>query len=270
MTFTTVRGPVEFLIGAPAQEPNATPSVEARHLVRIERSFAIGATEVKAAVYHRFLRDHPEFRREDVITSRAGPEGPVETVDVFEAAAFCRWLGEREGMQEDQQCYPTFAEILEAGREGHMPLDPGYLRRPGYRLPTEAEWEFACRAGSQVSRPFGRSAGMLPRYAWSMLNSGERAHRAGELKPNDLGLFDVLGNVHEWCQDDGKAHRPNFGGRPVVDNEELDAVSARVPLVLKGGAHTNAAPHTRSAYRLGWPPNTRLPSVGFRIARSLP
>jgi serine/threonine protein kinase/formylglycine-generating enzyme required for sulfatase activity len=268
LNFTIVRGPVQFTMGSPPQEPNFSPD-EAQHVVRIERTFAIATTEVTAEHFAHFLRDHPEFRRESGEIARAGPDGPAEAIDVFEAAAFCRWLGQLDGIPEKEHCYPSFAKILEAQREARMPLAPGYLERIGYRLPTEAEWEYACRAGSQVSRPYGPSLAMLPRYAWTPLSAAERTHRVGELKPNDLGLFDVLGNVWEWCQDEDKAFQPNFGGRAILDNEELTAVSERTPLIVRGGAYNYAAPFTRSAHRLGWPPNAQLRSVGFRVARTI-
>jgi formylglycine-generating enzyme required for sulfatase activity len=189
---------------------------------------------------------------------------------VFEAAAVCRWLGEHERLPEVDQCFPPIPKIREYQAEGRMPLDPGYLRRPGYRLPTEAEWEFSCRAGSLVGRPYGRTGGLLTRYAWSIPNAGRQVCRAGTLKPNDLGLFDVLGNLWEWCLDDGKSYRPNFGGLPAVDNEELDAVSERVRLILRGGAYNSPEAYTRSSSRIGYSPDNQLSSLGFRVARTLP
>jgi serine/threonine protein kinase/formylglycine-generating enzyme required for sulfatase activity len=264
MTFTIVRRPAEFQMGAPLQEPNSNPH-EARHLVRIPRSFAVCTTEVTGESFAHFLRDNPQFRPEDNPSDRAGPQGPINMIDVFEAAAFCRWLGDRDRISEKEQCYPPVAEILQAEREGRLPLPAGYLQRSGYRLPTEAEWEYAARAGSQVSRPFGRSLKMLPLYAWTPLSASEHPHPVGELRPNDLGLFDVLGNVWEWCQDDGTSFRPNFGGLTVVDQEELPSISERAAFMRRGGAYNYAAPLTRCANRLGYTTDTKTPAVGFRI-----
>ena len=82
-----------------------------------------------------------------------------------------------------------------------MKIVPDALERPGYRLPTEAEWEYACRAGAVTSRYYGRSVELLGKYAWYLQNSQDRAWPCGQLLPNELGLFDMLGNVYEWCQE---------------------------------------------------------------------
>ena len=82
-----------------------------------------------------------------------------------------------------------------------MTIPADVLQRTGYRLPTEAEWEYACRAGAVTSRYYGHSIDLLDAYAWYQANSKDHAWPCGSLFPNDLGLFDMLGNVYEWCQD---------------------------------------------------------------------
>jgi serine/threonine protein kinase/formylglycine-generating enzyme required for sulfatase activity len=268
LTFMVIARPGAVVIGSPPQEFNFKAD-EAQRLVKIDRTFAIGATEVTAGQYARFLRAHPEFRREEAIANDVGPEGPAETIDAFEAAAFCRWLGERDGIPEEQQCYAPLPKIFEARRVGRLPLAPGYLKRSGYRLPTDAEWEFACRAGSQVIRPYGRSVSMLPYYAWSGLTSGWRTHRAGELKPNEFGLFDMIGGVWEWCTDAESTAHPNFGGRANRDDTELPFISQRTPIMIRGGAYNYSAPMLRCGYRSAEEPATQSRSVGFRVARTI-
>src|SRR5438094_7675754 len=93
-------------------------------------------------------------------------------------------------------CYPPIDQIKKG-----MTLPADYLQRSGYRLPTEAEWEYACRAGAVTSRYYGESEELLGKYAWYGSNSAGHTWPVGMLKPNDLGLFDMHGNVYTWCQE---------------------------------------------------------------------
>ena len=119
-------------------------------------------------------------------------------VNWYAAAAYCNWLSEQEGLPKDQWCYLRNQAGLYA--EG-MTIPADVLERTGYRLPTEAEWEYACRAGTMTSRYYGLSIALLDVYARYQANCHDHACPGGSLLPNDLGLFDMLGNVSEWCQD---------------------------------------------------------------------
>ena len=112
--------------------------------------------------------------------------------------AYCNWLSEQEGIPKDQWCY----EPNDKGEyaEG-MKIPADFLQRTGYRLPTEAEWEYACRAGTTSAFGFGEPEELLDRYAWYISNSKNRMWPVGLLKPNGLGLFDMHGNAWEWCHD---------------------------------------------------------------------
>src|SRR5437763_263442 len=103
-----------------------------------------------------------------------------------------------------------------------MKIPADVLQRKGYRLPTEVEWEYACRAGTVTSRYYGDSIELLKNYAWYVENGLEKAWPSGRLKPNDLGLFDMLGNVYEWCLDRDGTTLPVTQGvyRDVVEAEE--------------------------------------------------
>ncbi|HKB38117.1 MAG TPA: SUMF1/EgtB/PvdO family nonheme iron enzyme, partial [Gemmataceae bacterium] len=199
----------------------------------------------------------------------AGTERPQTGLSWYDAAMYCRWLSEQEGIPEDQMCYPPIPEILKCA-DGLTPLrlPPDHLSRKGYRLPTEAEWEFASRAGADGPRYYGDGDDLLPAYAWFIHNSHERTWPVGQKKPNDFGLFDTLGNAFECCQGTYRAFRPGTRGRPAGDEEDRTPMTDRVNRVMRGGSYTYTAANQRAASRLTNRPPARLQTDGFRIART--
>jgi formylglycine-generating enzyme required for sulfatase activity len=268
-TFTVIPGPVEFQMGSPESETDRILN-ERRHLRKIPRSFALATKEVTVAEFRRFLQDNPvikdRFDQEGQVTSflkKFSPDddGPIILTDWFMAAAYCNWLSKKEGLPEKEWCYPKDPDEIIPG----MRLEAGYLKRKGYRLPTEAEWEYACRAGAVTSRFYGRSDVLLGQYAWNLRNAGERTHPVGRLRPNDFGLFDMLGNAGEWCQD---VYRVYPGEDTVEDTEEIiqfDSPSR----VMRGGAFDKPGASLRSARRMADPSVSRIVTVGLRVARTL-
>jgi len=144
-----------------------------------------------------------------------------------------------------------------------------YLQRTGYRLPTEAEWEFACRSDTSTSYCFGEGENLLHSYAWCSL-SLVRAQPVGRLKPNEFALFDMHGNSYECCQERYSAYSPAQGGKVVEDAEDTQAVQDEDGRVLRGGAFYTLPRYVRSAYRVGSQPSTRDADAGFRPARTYP
>src|SRR5262249_1996193 len=142
-----------------------------------------------------------------------------------------------------------------------------YLSLTGYRLPTEAEIEYATRAGTVTSRYFGDSEELLGNYAWYSKNSSERTWPVGIKKPNDLGLFDVQGNAFTWCQETFKAYPQ---AQQVADDKEDAAlvVISTKGRVLRGGSFGNLAAFVRSAVRVICAAGFRDLSIGFRPART--
>ena len=139
----------------------------------------------------------------------------------------------------------------------------GYLVKKGtrYRLPTEAEWEFACRAGTTTVYSFGDSASSLGNYAWYSGNSGDKTHPVGQKRPNPWGLYDMHGNVWEWCSD---LHRNYPGGR-VTDPKGAPSGKYRI---IRGGSLKNCSRVSRSANRGYDNPEDIYYNSGFRLART--
>ena len=153
-----------------------------------------------------------------------------------------------------------------------MRLKPNHKNLAGYRLPSEGEWEYACRAGAVTSRFYGETGDLLARYAWyDNANSREkRLQPVGSLMPNDLGLFDMLGNALEWTEDRFTNYLPKELRPKIVEEEEnIGGISGRFPRVLRGGSVTQRALFERSAQRLWSFPNAQGGNTGFRVARTL-
>jgi formylglycine-generating enzyme required for sulfatase activity len=260
-TFTIIFGPVEFQMGTP-KESKYHLQEEALHRRHIPRSFAIATKEVTNAQFKQFRRDHQSDKRRS-----PDEDGPVILVDWYTAAAYCNWLSQQEGIPQDQWCYLVDEP---AGKVKGVKLAADYLRRTGYRLPTEAEWEYACRAATGTEWHCGSAEEMLGNYSWYSPNAGDRAHRVGVKKPNDLGLFDMHGNAWEWCQDQYASYPRNLGATMTDDKEEdnkdIDDFNRRL---LRSGAFLNLASGTRSAARYGSEPANRYDYyAGFRPART--
>ena len=148
----------------------------------------------------------------------------------YEAAQYCTWLSNQEGIPEEQWCYETNGE----GEYGSgMRAKDNFLELTGYRLPTEAEWEFACRAETSTSRFYGVSKTLLPRYAWYFGNGANRTHPVASLKPNDFGCFDMLGNVCKWCSD-VYAIYPASTPQTAVDLSKAVRVDGATRCVMRG------------------------------------
>jgi formylglycine-generating enzyme required for sulfatase activity len=192
------------------------------HNVRITKSFHIGMYEVTQAQYEKIMQKNPSKFR--------GRSKPVECVSWDDAVLFCKRLSEKEGVE--------------------------------YRLPTEAEWEYACRAGTRTEYYWGNE--MNGRYAWYRENIQRRTHRVGLKKPNAWGLYDMSGNVREWCSD--RFGRDYYKISPEADPQGPRTGSYRV---LRGGSWYDIARCCRSAWRLRRFPPAADSLGGFRVVREV-
>lgn len=251
-TMVIVPDPGEFWMGDPVS----------RQKMQLDRTFAIGIKEVTLEQYRRFRKSAASIVRGQ----------PANSFSWYDAAAYFNWLSEQEGLPPDQWCYlPNDQGKYEAG----MKMAPNYLQRTGYRLPSEAEWEYACRAGTESKFSFGNPVELLDRYAWYVNNSPETANLVGRLKPNDLGLFDMHGNILEWTQTK-YATSPSTktlgstDAKATVDREDMSELDDKSTLVLRGGAFSAPAWIVRSANRSLHTPTARYASDGIRAARTLP
>jgi serine/threonine protein kinase/formylglycine-generating enzyme required for sulfatase activity len=251
-TMIVIPGPVKFTMGSPITEANRQWT-EIPHTVKIDRSFAISAKPVTMAEFRKF---RGSFRRPQAMS----PDCPAVGVSWFQAALYCNWLSKEEGIDKSQWCYEPVA-----GRK--VEIKPNATKLTGYRLPTEAEMEFAIRAAAATSRYFGESEELLDHYAWSSRNSSGRPWPVGLKMPNDLGLFDSLGNCWSWCHD---AYRDYRGfGKSGVDSEQGGAVKDDERRLMRGGSYDDQASYLRSAYRNTGNPGFEFSTYGFRVARTI-
>jgi eukaryotic-like serine/threonine-protein kinase len=302
-TMVVIPGPVQFGMGSPSTEVG-WQSDETQHQRRIGRTFALAAKSVTVKEFRRFLRANKlkawfeggGFSAPMMEQYSPEENGPIIIVDWFHAALYCNWLSEQEGIPAEQWCYETNAQRLAqekasaavmmllqrhplvaagsfsyflflANRQPRVTaLRKDYLSLTGYRLPTEAEWEYACRAGAVTSRYYGETEELLPQYGWYLKNSGERSRPVGIKKPNDLGLFDMHGNVWQWRQETYAPYPRANDGEPIEDKEGIYSINTR--RVLRGETFLNSKSSVRSAFRSEDAAAARSITYGFRPART--
>jgi WD40 repeat protein/formylglycine-generating enzyme required for sulfatase activity len=223
----------KFLMGAADEETEPFASAKPRHLVHIRNHFLLGIHEVTQKQYQQIVGNNPsQFKT----GAGGGPDHPVEKVTWAEAVDFCKKLSSRP-------------EEIAAGRT--------------YRLPTEAEWEYSCRAGSDDWFHYGRNPKLLPEYGWSGDKEGG-THPVGQLKPNAWGLHDMHGNVSEWCHD---WYSAGYYAESPTDNPSGPASGTEH--AARGGSFGNHFVAVRSFVRGGVSPTWRQHTLGFRVVCEL-
>ncbi|MDR2551905.1 MAG: formylglycine-generating enzyme family protein [Treponema sp.] len=233
-----------FLMGS---NEGALAANERVHEVTV-RSFLISETEVTQELYVSVMNENPSFFK--------GGDLPVDSVSWMEAVLFCNALSLRFGFAP---AYIVNGENVIWNQESR-----------GYRLPTEAEWEYAARGGvygadgEALIRAFfaGGDASADPReYGWFAQNSERKTHPVKGRKPNQLGIYDMSGNVWEWCWDLYGVYPAD----PVSDYAGSDTGKNRI---YRGGSYLNNLPQLRTTFRIWDAPAFKARSIGFRIARN--
>ncbi len=253
-------------------------SERSQHKVVLTKPLLMGTTEVTVGQFKQFAAAssyQTEAEKEELKAKAAPPppttpdqpppkpiqtylnpgyvvadDSPAAVITWNDAVAYCNWLSTQEKLDP---CYRPDGNTWQAW--------PG---KSGYRLPTEAEWEYACRAGTTTQFSCGDDHQQLDEYGWYSTNAGGRTHAVGTKSPNPFGLFDMHGNLQEWCQDffDLKW----YAASPPNDPNGPASGSTRV---LRGGSRNSFVSHCRSAYRDNPSPWSRSNHIGFRCVRVL-
>ena len=236
----------KVMTGSPDDEPDRQKDEGPRHRVRLS-TFEIAVTEVTQRQYREVTGQAPSD-----CDYGCGNDHPVQNLFWIDAARFLNTLSEKEGRT---RCYTI--DKYTVTWDDH--------RCSGYRLPTEAEWEYAARAGTTTAWSFGDDKAMLDAYAWTENNSGGTAHEVGRLGANPWGLYDVYGNVWEWVWDRTDGGSDN--DTPVVSLSASSGPASGSGRVLRGGSFAISAVYTRSSYRDGNNPTSSYWRGGFRCVR---
>jgi formylglycine-generating enzyme required for sulfatase activity len=224
-----------FTMGSPKTEASRWNS-EAEHEVTFTADYYLGVTHVTRSQFAAFVKDESyqtkaEKAGEEITWRNPGFEQtedhPVVWVSWNDAMAFCKWLSHKDGRE--------------------------------YRLPTEAQWEYACRAGTKTAYCFGDDPKKLGHYAWFDDNSQGATHAVGMKKPNLWGLHDMHGNAWQWCADWSAKYPKGAVTDPQGPKEGSDRV-------FRGGSWSYSSRYCRSAFRFGHEPEVCDNGLGFRLS----
>jgi len=230
--------PGEFMMGSPDSDSDAGSNWKPQHKVKITKPFYLGVCEVTQAEYETVMGKNPSWFSKgrggaEEVSGEDTSGHPVDNVSWDDAVKFCRELSAKEGKT--------------------------------YRLPTEAEWEYACRAATTTRYSFGDDPASLGQFAWYEDNSDQKTHPVGEKKPNAWGLHDMHGNLREWCADFFGSDY--YAVSPTDDPMGPETGSYRVS---RGGSWNYIARYCGSSSRERDEPSYRLHLLGFRVVADLP
>ena len=256
-----------FIMGSPTTE-YFQAVVEEQHKVKLNRAFAILDCEVTVGLWRQYLKDakldQTSWEHRDAKHSKyRSPDYPVSNISWDESVEFCRWLTRKVGLPESEQCYVKNVEA-KPGASGHKRWQ-FFPDRSGFRLPTEAEWECSCRGGTCTTYGFGSDPSLLKHFGVFVEDSNREPSPGRTKRPNLRGIFDMHGNLWEWCHDWKTKYAPD------LMNAIVDPVGAELgdTRAYRGGSYDNYARHGRSACRIFDIPTYSFSFVGLRIACTL-
>jgi len=259
ITFVEI-DPLQFVMGSPTSE-SCRLSDETQHTVMVTRPFYMQVTEVTQYHWESVFGSNP--------SNFSGPDHPVEYITWYDAIAFCNEMSDADGLEE-----VYFADAaMTTPFSGTPPITSGSVywdkTKDGYRLPTETEWELACRACTTTAYNSGDTNTdcyddeNLDPLGWYRYNSDDSTQDVGTLTPNDYGLYDMHGNVWEWCWD-------IYGSYPSGVTMDPMGASSGSNRVIRGGSYSGYAKICRSAQRSYETPDNRAPNRGMRLVRWVP
>jgi formylglycine-generating enzyme required for sulfatase activity len=268
-TMIVIPGPTEYLMGSASSSVPGRGDEKAH--TRWIHGFCLANKETTQDQFRSFLASRPAVDHQEPPDKQERSDAPQYYVTWYEAAAYCNWLSELDDIPPDQWCYLRNAE----GRYGPgMRPAPNCLALRGYRLPTEGEWEYACRAGTDTEWFFGNDPQQLGHYACSaadeMTDRSIGVQPAGSRKPNEFGLFDTLGNVAEWCHGEYLPYPTHDALQATMDPDNETPVHDLDTRSVRGGSFRDGPERLRSAARAKQTIGERSECVGFRVARGYP
>jgi formylglycine-generating enzyme len=263
--------PGTFTMGSPDTEPGRLDWEGPQHSVTLTKGFYMGKYPVTQGLYKAVMGSNPSYFTNNPAAGEAQAKRPAEAVSWYDALVFCNRLSMRDGLVPVYSISGSTnpASWGEVPASGNFAWDAVVMNRNanGYRLPTEAEWEYACRAGTTTA--YNTGAEISDATGWYSANSGGMTHEAGKKPANAWGVYDMHGNVWEWVWDWYGSYAGDVSDPTGPDTMLLLSLSSFSghSRVLRGGSWDNGAQRLRSSCRGdGYPPG-RGNDFGFRVVR---